>query len=259
MAGIYSRGQTATEHRSCTFLLQPSVEVSMRPFTRLCSSCLSCSARAALGRRVSSLRVLQRADSAEKSGAHAAAARLYEQAYGLSGFDPARPRRLRRGVPRAAVSKDDGASRPGDGPVDQGYLEPQIDGRQCASASLRADPRWKALRGQDAAASLRRSTKPLRAELILKLADQDQRNRQDFSAVMKKVAARLHRKGWPRSTRSTPPTRRFRRGCARSSALSAGRRARRWPTTVPTPAWLIVQHMPLEEQDGTAAASCRRR
>ena len=31
---------------------------------------------------------LQRADSAEKGGSHAAAMRLYEQAYALSGFDP---------------------------------------------------------------------------------------------------------------------------------------------------------------------------
>ena len=33
--------------------------------------------------------VLQRADSTERHGEHAAAMRLYEQAYGLSGFDPA--------------------------------------------------------------------------------------------------------------------------------------------------------------------------
>jgi uncharacterized protein DUF6624 len=188
--------------------------------------------------------VLQRGDSAEKAGNHAAAARLYEQAYGLSGFDPAglaiAARSAARGGLKEKALADLGRA------VDQGYLEPRMMA-DSAFSPLRSDPRWKALeaRMQRKLAALNQSA---RAELI-KLSDQDQQNRQDFSGMVKRLAA------------NSPESRAaFAAFNSSDSAIQA--RVQEiiasigWPTRSKVgdngahAAWLIVQHMPLEAQRG---------
>ena len=186
--------------------------------------------------------VLQRADSVEQSGAYASAMRLYEQAYGLSGFDPV-------GLALAARSAARGGSRDAafrklDRAIDQGYLEPRLLA-DSAFVPLRADPRWQALE-----AKLRRKlaavNQPLRAELV-HLAEQDQRNRQDFSALMKKISAKT-----PAGDAA------FKLFNTADSAIQARMRAiiseYGWPMRSKVAddgahaAWLVVQHMPKEYQ-----------
>lgn len=188
--------------------------------------------------------VLQRADSADKGGNHAAAARLYEQAYGLSGFDPAglaiAARSAGRGGLKEKALADLGRA------VDQGYLEPRMMADSAFNA-LRADPRWKALEAK-MQRKLAALNQPARTEL-LKLSDQDQQNRQDFSGMVKRLAA------------NTPESKAaFAAFNSADSAIQA--RVQEiiltlgWPTRSKVAddgahaAWLIVQHMPLEAQRG---------
>jgi hypothetical protein len=186
--------------------------------------------------------VLQRADSVDNSGAHAAAMRLYEQAYGLSGFDPVGLGVAARSAAMAGLR--DTALRDLDRAIDQGYLEPRLLA-DSAFNPLRVDPRWKALEAklQRKIAAL---NQPVRQELI-QLAEQDQKNRHDFSAMMKGVAEK------------TP------QGLAAFQAFNSADSAIQgrlrviiatvgWPTRSLVAddgahaAWLVVQHMPLEYQ-----------
>lgn len=186
---------------------------------------------------------LQRADSAEARGDHAGAAKLYEQAHGLSGFDPVGLGLAARSAARGGLR--DAALRDMERAVDQGYLEPKLFA-DTAFASLRTDARWKALE-----AKMRRKlaalNQPLRAELI-KLAEQDQANRQDFQAVMKKVASKT-----PEGAAA------FKAFNTADSAIQARLKVivvqNGWPTRSKVAddgahaAWMIVQHMPKEYQE----------
>lgn len=187
--------------------------------------------------------VLQRADSTEKAGAHAAAAKLYEQAYDLSGFDPfglaVAARSAARGGLKEQALRDLGRA------VDQGYLEPRLMA-DSAFIALHADPRWKLLDAK-VKRKLAALNQPLRSELIA-LAEQDQQNRQDFSTVMKKVA------------RNSPEGEAaFKAFNHADSAIQARTKAiigeLGWPTRSKVAddgahaAWAIVQHMPKEYQE----------
>lgn len=186
--------------------------------------------------------VIQRADSVEQSGAYAAAMRLYEQAYGLSGFAPVglglAARSAARGGLRDVALRDLGRA------IDQGYFEPRLLA-DSAFNPLRADPRWKALE-----AKLRRKlaalNQPLRAELV-KLAEQDQLNRQDFGAVMRKYG--------PKSPQGDSAIKLMNIADASiQSRVQAIIIEHGWPTRPKVAddgahaAWLVVQHMPKEYQ-----------
>jgi hypothetical protein len=186
---------------------------------------------------------LQQADSTEKVGNHAAAVKLYEQAYGLSGFDPVGLGVAARSA--ALAGEKEVALRDLGKAIDQGYLEPRLLA-DSAFRTLRADPRWKALE-----AKLKRKlatlNQPLRDTLVA-LADQDQQNRHDFqvlirtlkngspeyaaavkafnssdSAVQAKMKAIVVADGWP----------------TRSKVADDGAHA----------AWILTQHMPKEFQE----------
>jgi len=187
--------------------------------------------------------VLQRADSTEKAGGHAAAAKLYEQAYALSGFDPfglaVAARSAARGGLKEQALRDLGRA------VDQGYLEPRLMS-DSAFLPFRADPRWKALEAK-AKLKIAALNQKLRSELIA-LAEQDQQNRQDFNTLMKKVA------------RNSPEGEAaFKAFNQSDSALQARAKAiiaeLGWPTRSKVAddgahaAWQIVQHMPKEYQE----------
>lgn len=186
---------------------------------------------------------LQKADSTEKAGNHAVAVKLYEQAYGLSGFDPVglglAARSAARGGLKEVALRDMGRA------IDQGFLEPRMLA-DSAFRPLRADPRWKALeaRLQRKIAAL---NQPLRDELI-KLAEQGQQNRQDFNALVKKLQ--------PRTPELDAAFKAFNTA---DSAIQARMRAIiaqfGWPTRSKVAddgahaAWGIVQQMPKEYQE----------
>lgn len=186
---------------------------------------------------------LQRADSAEQSGAHAAAMRLFEQAYSLSGFDPTALGLASQSAARAGLR--DAAFRDLDRAIDQGFLEPRLLA-DSAFNPLRADPRWKPIE-----AKCNRKTaalnQPLRAQ-ILQLANQDQLNRQDFTTLMKKLAAKTPQGDTAFRVFNSADS-------AIQSQLLAIIRVHGWPTRTMVAndgahaAWLVVQHMPKEYQE----------
>lgn len=185
---------------------------------------------------------LQRADSAEKSGAHAAAMRLYEQAYALSGFDPQGLAIAARSAARGGLKED--ALRDMGRAIAQGYLEPRLMA-DTSFNRLRADPRWRALETelQGKVAALDQGE---RAEL-LKLAEQDQQNRQDFTGMVKRLAT-----GTPEAKAAFAAFNSA--DSAIQNRLRALIRANGWPTRSRVAddgahaAWLVVQHMPIEDQ-----------
>ncbi len=186
---------------------------------------------------------LQKADSTENAGNHAAAAKLYEQAYGLSGFDPVglgvAARSAARGGLKEVALRDLGKA------IDQGYLEPRLLG-DSAFKSLRSDPRWKALEAK-LQRKLSALNQKLRAELIT-LADQDQQNRHDYQAIVKKFKTG--------SRESDAANKAFNTA---DSAIQARVQTiiveHGWPTRSKVgddgahAAWIIVQHMPKEYQE----------
>ena len=186
--------------------------------------------------------VLQRADSTEQSGAHAAAMRLYEQAYGLSGFDPAGLGLAARSAARAWLR--DAALGDLDRAIGQGYIVPKLL-TDSAFIFLHADSRWTALEAK-MLAKVAALDQPLRAQII-GLAEQDRRNRQDFRAVMTKVK--------PKTPEGDAAFKAFN---SADSAIQAGMLAiigdHGWPTRAKVAddgahaVWLVVQNMPLEYQ-----------
>lgn len=186
---------------------------------------------------------LQRADSAEQSGAYAAAMRLYEQAYGLSGFDPTGLGLASQSAARGGLR--DAAFRDLARAIDQGFLEPRLLA-DSAFNLLRADPRWKPIEAK-LNRKLAALNQPLRAE-ILQLANQDQLNRQDFTTLMKKLAAKTPQGDTAFRVFNTADS-------AIQSQLLAIIRAHGWPTRTMVAndgahaAWLVVQHMPKEFQE----------
>ncbi len=126
--------------------------------------------------------VLQRADSMEQHGGHAAAMRLYEQAYGLSGFDPAGLALAARSAALAGLR--DAALTDLDRAIDRGYIVPKLL-TDSAFASLHADPRWQAIdtKMHTKMAALDGS---LRGEII-KLAEQDRQNPLAFRTALTKA------------------------------------------------------------------------
>jgi hypothetical protein len=185
---------------------------------------------------------LQRADSVEQSGAHAAAMRLYEQAYGLSGFDPTGLGLASQSAARGGLR--DAAFRDLDRAIDQGFLEPRLLA-DSAFNPLRADPRWTPIQTKfnRKVAALNQA---LRAE-ILQLAKQDQLNRQDFTALMKKLAAKTPQGDTAFRVFNSADS-------AIQSHLLAIIREHGWPTRTMVAdngahaAWLVVQHMPIDDQ-----------
>lgn len=189
------------------------------------------------------LATLQRADSAENRGAHAEAVKLYEEAYGLSGFDPAGLGIAARSAARGKLF--DVAIRDLNRAVDQGYLEPRMLA-DSAFNPVRKDARWIALD-----AKLQRKLKAinqnLRAELV-SLGEQDQANRSDFNALMKKV-----------QQQSPEGKAAFKAFNSSDSAIQSRVKAiikqYGWPTRSLVAddgahaAWLVVQHMQKEDQE----------
>ncbi len=186
--------------------------------------------------------ILQRADSADGARQYARAAQLYEQAYGLSGFDPAglaiAARSAARGGLNAIALRDLGRA------VNEGYLDQRLLA-DSAFNRLRTTAEFRAIDAR-LRQKLAAINQPVRDEL-LKLANQDQANRQDFSALMKKVASK------------TPE------GIAAFKAFNTADSAIQsrvkeiiaqigWPTRSKVgddgahAAWLVVQHMPANDQ-----------
>lgn len=185
-----------------------------------------------------------RANAADSSGDHARAAALYEQAYAVSGLDPIELAIAAQSAAEAGMTgralRDLGRA------IHEGVLEPRLMA-DTAFTSLRGDPRWKALDAR-MHRKLAMLNQPLRAEL-LRLAAQDQRNRDGMESVFRTYGAKspqgdsalrvlaaadapvqarvreiIAQHGWP----------------GRALVADDGAHA----------AWLVVQHMPHEYQAG---------
>ncbi|HSC32692.1 MAG TPA: DUF6624 domain-containing protein [Gemmatimonadaceae bacterium] len=128
---------------------------------------------------------MMRANGADSVGDHARAAALYEQAYGVSGFDPVVLAVAAQSAAEAGMT--DRALRDLGRAIDQGVLEPRLMA-DTAFWTLRADRRWKALDAR-MHRKLAAVDQPLRTEL-LRLADRDQRNRAGIGAVLTKYGVK---------------------------------------------------------------------
>ena len=186
---------------------------------------------------------LQKADSTEKAGNHAGAVKLYEQAYGLSGFDPVGLGVAARSA--ALAGQKEVALRDLGKAIDQGYLEPRLLA-DSAFKALRVDPRWKALEAK-MKRKLAALNQPLRDTLVA-LADQDQQNRHDFQVLIKTLKS-----GSPQYTAA------FKAFNSSDSAVQAKMTAivaaNGWPTRSKVAddgahaAWILTQHMSKEFQE----------
>ena len=186
--------------------------------------------------------VLQRADSTEQHGGHAAAMRLYEQAYDLSGFDPAGLVLAARSAALAGLR--DAAFTNLNRAIDQGYIVPKLLA-DSAFTSLHGDPRWQAI-DTKMHAKMAALDESLRGEII-KLAEQDRQNRLAFRTALTTAK--------PNSPERDAALKTF---TSTDSAIESRIRAiiadHGWPTRSRVAddgahaAWLVVQNMPLEYQ-----------
>jgi hypothetical protein len=128
---------------------------------------------------------ITRADAEDSSGHHAEAAKLYEQAYAMSGFDPSGLALAAESF--AAAGNTAAAFRDLGRAIDQGFLHLQVFG-DTAFNHVTGDPQFKALRArmQRKIAALDAS---LRTELI-GIAARDQQNRATLNQVMTKYGAK---------------------------------------------------------------------
>jgi hypothetical protein len=182
------------------------------------------------------------ANSADSAGRHLDAARLYQQAYRLSGFDPT-------GLAIAAESATQGGDAELafsllDRAVAGGVLEPRLFA-DSAFVALHRDPRWARLQA-DVARRTARLDLPLRTEL-LQLADRDQRNRQGLAAIMQRYGSRSSQgdSALKALTAADAPI----QARLRQIIVQHG-----WPVRTMVAddgahaAWLVLQHMPLADQ-----------
>jgi hypothetical protein len=186
--------------------------------------------------------ILQRADSTDQAGAHAAAVKLYEQAYTLSGFDPAGLGVAARSAALAGLR--DVAFRDLDRAIDQGYIVPKFL-TDSAFLPLHDDPRWKEI-DTKLRAKIAALDQPLRNQIIA-LAEQDRRNRQDFRTVMSKVK--------PNTPEGVSAFKAFNSAdSAVQAAMQGIIAAHGWPVRSKVAddgahaAWIVVQNMSLDYQ-----------
>ena len=184
-----------------------------------------------------------RADTAEQQHRFGDAARLYEAAYAVSGFDPVLLALAAADAARAGSF--DLAFRDLNRAVAEGYLDEGYFTRDSDTFVLHRDRRWAALatRLRERRAALDSS---LRRELLT-LADQDQQSRQGLNDVVVRYG------------RASPQADSVFRALAAADAPRLARikaivAARGWPgrrlvgDDGAHAAWLLVQHAPFEDQ-----------
>ncbi len=184
-----------------------------------------------------------RADTAEEQHRFADAARLYEEAYAVSGFDPVLLALAAADAARAG--RYDAAFRDLNHAVDEGYLDEGYFTRDSDTFVLHRDRRWPAL---EAKLRERRAAidSALRRELLT-LADQDQRSRQGVNDVVVRYG------------RMSPQADSAFRALAAADAPRLARikaivGERGWPgrrlvgDDGAHAAWLLVQHAPFADQ-----------
>ena len=184
-----------------------------------------------------------RADTAEQQQRYGDAARLYERAYGESGFEPLVLALAAADFAKAGAT--DSAFIDLNRAVDEGYLDPGYFTRDSDTFVLHGDPRWAPL---EAKLSAKRAAldSGLMKELLA-LADSDQAARQGMGAVITRYG------------RASPQADSVLRALDASDAPRLARiqaivTEHGWPgrSLVGDPAahaaWVLVQHAPLDYQ-----------
>lgn len=183
------------------------------------------------------------ADTAEHQRRFGDATRLYERAYGESGFDPVCMALAAGAAARAGLS--DIAFRDLNRAIDEGFLDAQYFARDTDTFVLHHDPRWTGLESKlrERRAAIDSS---LRQELLT-LAMQDQQSRNGVGAVLARFG------------HASPQGDSVDRAIAAADAprlerLKAIIAARGWPGRKLVAddgshaAWLLVQHAPFDYQ-----------
>jgi Family of unknown function (DUF6624) len=185
-----------------------------------------------------------RADTAEQQHRYADAARLYERAYGESGFQPLLLALAAADFARAGAT--DSAFIDLNRAVDEGYLDPGFFTRDSATFVLHGDPRWAPLEAKLGARRAALDSSLMRE--LLALADSDQAARQGVGEVVQRYG------------RASPQADSVLRALAASDAprllrIKAIVAEHGWPgrrlvgDDAAHAAWLLVQHAPLDYQE----------
>jgi hypothetical protein len=211
--------------------------------SRVWIACAALVLVAATARAQGLMELTMRADTAEQQHRYADAARLYEQGYGVSGFQPLLLALAAADWARAGNA--DSAFGDLDRAVDEGYLDPDFFTRDSDTFVLHHDRRWPALE-----AKLRARRAALDSSLmweLMVLADSDQRARDGVGAVLQRYG------------RSSPQADSVFRALAASDAPRYARirviiAAHGWPgrrlvgDDAAHDAWVLVQHAPFAYQ-----------
>jgi Family of unknown function (DUF6624) len=184
-----------------------------------------------------------RADTAEQQHRYGDAARLYERAYGESGFQPLLLALAAADFAQAGAT--DSAFIDLNRAVDEGYLDPGFFARDSATFVLHGDPRWAPLAAKLSARRAALDSGLMRELLVL--ADSDQAARQGVGEVVRRYG------------RASPQADSVTAALAASDAprlerIKAIVAERGWPgrrlvgDDAAHAAWLLVQHAPLDYQ-----------
>ncbi len=184
-----------------------------------------------------------RADTAEQQLRYADAARLYERAYGISGFQPLLLALAAADFARASAI--DSAFIDLNRAVDEGFLDPGFFTRDSDTFVLHGDPRWPPLEAKLLAKRTALDSGVMRE--LLALADSDQAARQGVGVAITRYG------------RASPQADSVLRALAASDAprlerIKAIVAEHGWPgrrlvgDAAAHAAWLLVQHAPLDYQ-----------
>jgi len=200
-------------------------------------------AAAGVARAQGFMTLAMRADTAEQQHRYADAARLYERAYGESGFQPLMLALAAADFAKAGAT--DSAFVDLNRAVDEGYLDPGYFARDSDTFVLHGDPRWAPLQEKLNARRAALDSGVMRE--LLALADSDQAARQGVGGVIVRYG------------RASPQADSVLRALAASDAprlerIKAIVAEHGWPgrrlvgDDAAHAAWVLVQHAPLDYQ-----------